>query len=82
MSENDFDPLNPSVSIDNVVAIRKPLPDWMTGAIDELKKSYLRQVRLFADVDTIKVRKTLNENEDNFVQAVVTYYLSPRSTES
>ena len=73
-NDDDFDPLRETDN--NVIAIRMPAPDWTTGLVDTLKNKYSQHVRLLTDIDTIKVRKSLNKNEDDFVQSVVTYYLS------
>lgn len=74
-SDDDFDPLKKATS-ENVVAVRMPLPNWTVNVVNELRDAYSHHVKLLADIDTIKIRKTLNKNEDDFVQAVITHYLA------
>lgn len=65
-----------AVTQQNVVAIRMPIPDWTQAAVNDVKAKLKSQVGVLADIDTIKIRKSLNKNEDDFVQAVINHCLS------
>jgi len=66
----------PTQSSSSTVAIRMPTPDWTQNAVNEVKAQLKTQGNILGNIDTIRIRKSLNRNEDDFVQAVINHCLS------
>jgi len=58
------------------VAVVLPKPEWAQKVMEQLDGHVEEHISLLGKIDSIKVRKSLNKDEDNFIQAVVNHCLS------
>jgi len=59
-----------------IVAVRMPLPDWTSSIINSVRDDCRNITKNVVDIDVIKIRKTLNQNEDAFIKSTIQNYLN------